>query len=471
MLNKLQEDSLYEKMKMFVHLRQDLERVHLLFCISRFLFNMLILIPSYHYFQVRNLSYMVTRREKLSRSLLKSREDVFNKQAKILSSETFLLTERERRSIIHANHTDNVYDVLYSSLSDRTKHRHVSSILSILSHPSRTAKVRKTRRAIEPNPYAKKYAVSRLINRTKRQSEYGDFDSPQTAEIGAEGHSELIQPIIGVELDYDDTSLAMIPISVDKSSVNVERPEDEENELQNDREVESVIKSEFKSETTLDSPVKSLKDKNLPYGSKSKCSMTENNSTLSTKKEAVKRDKLPSRRRFSKKYRRQRSSENSLSRERLCEVNAKIREAIFSNSLSRKSSVLSGYKIPKKQSASSILLKPNKIPEDSVGNVEETKEGKPVNDVGARPLVLKLRKDPDFPPESSRWKSESEMSVESSPMHIIHSESSSEATRLTRQSVSKNCVVNHPDDSSCYPLRTRQSDASKSDDQFTALPL
>lgn len=88
-----QEQADVEKMKMFVHLRQDLERV-------------------------RNLCYMVSRREKLSRSFFKMREQIFHKQYSILSNhhrKTTKLDDESLRAILDANHGPSIYDVLYSS--------------------------------------------------------------------------------------------------------------------------------------------------------------------------------------------------------------------------------------------------------------------------------------------------------------------------------------------------------------------
>ena len=67
-LSQNQEQADVEKMKMFVHLRQDLERV-------------------------RNLCYMVSRREKLSRSFFKMREQIFHKQVSFSNNSLQLETQ------------------------------------------------------------------------------------------------------------------------------------------------------------------------------------------------------------------------------------------------------------------------------------------------------------------------------------------------------------------------------------------
>lgn len=90
MIAHKQEQADNEKMKMFVHLRQDLERV-------------------------RNLCYMVSRREKLSRSFFKLREQTFHRQTSVL---TELNTKNVDNSllgaVLEANHGPSIYDRLYS---------------------------------------------------------------------------------------------------------------------------------------------------------------------------------------------------------------------------------------------------------------------------------------------------------------------------------------------------------------------
>lgn len=86
-----QEQADVEKMKMFVHLRQDLERV-------------------------RNLCYMVSRREKFSRSFFKIREQIFHKQMAVLGTckKPAKLDDISIKATMAANHGPSIYDVLYS---------------------------------------------------------------------------------------------------------------------------------------------------------------------------------------------------------------------------------------------------------------------------------------------------------------------------------------------------------------------
>ncbi|WAQ98834.1 JADE1-like protein [Mya arenaria] len=75
LLEKQQEDSLVARMKMFVHLRQDLERV-------------------------RNLSYMISRREKMKRQFNAARESVFYAALEVLTDKTLNLPTREVEKIV-----------------------------------------------------------------------------------------------------------------------------------------------------------------------------------------------------------------------------------------------------------------------------------------------------------------------------------------------------------------------------------
>ncbi|XP_033743740.1 uncharacterized protein LOC117329742 [Pecten maximus] len=85
LLEKQQEDSLIARMKMFVQLRQDLERV-------------------------RNLCYMVGKREKMKKQFYKMRENVFMGQVKVLTDSKVSLTEREVKRIAKKYHHHSIYD-------------------------------------------------------------------------------------------------------------------------------------------------------------------------------------------------------------------------------------------------------------------------------------------------------------------------------------------------------------------------
>lgn len=89
MLSNKKEQADLEKMKMFVQLRQDLERV-------------------------RNLCYMVSRREKLSRTFFRMREQTFYKQTAVLEPSDYVLPSYIVQAVIEANHGPSIYDRLYS---------------------------------------------------------------------------------------------------------------------------------------------------------------------------------------------------------------------------------------------------------------------------------------------------------------------------------------------------------------------
>ncbi|ELU08893.1 hypothetical protein CAPTEDRAFT_225697 [Capitella teleta] len=90
-LTKQREDSLIARMKMFIHLRQDLERV-------------------------RNLCYMVSRREKVRRQLYRLKEEVFHKQVHFLTEDDSVLSRngtREFHAVTEAHKlkaSESVYD-------------------------------------------------------------------------------------------------------------------------------------------------------------------------------------------------------------------------------------------------------------------------------------------------------------------------------------------------------------------------
>ncbi len=123
-----------EKMKRFVALRQDLERV-------------------------RNLCYMVSRREKLQRSWVKLREQILAKQLQLLADKSCAqqMSLMEMSAILEANHGPTVYDRLYSH-ADAEQHNEndfeviVARISGVIAENS--AQVRKD------NPYRSGGAAS-----------------------------------------------------------------------------------------------------------------------------------------------------------------------------------------------------------------------------------------------------------------------------------------------------------------------
>ncbi|ROT76793.1 PHD finger protein rhinocero [Penaeus vannamei] len=155
-----------ERMKMFVQLRQYLERV-------------------------RNLCYMVSRRERLSRSFLKTREQTFSKQASILASSSMNLTQQEVDAVMQANHGPSVYDQLYShpSAPSHTQ-KHFEKIVACIAG-TLTEKVKpkkepekkdvngliRTSKDKTDNPYKKMYVNGAEQRRSRSSSLYSTSDS------------------------------------------------------------------------------------------------------------------------------------------------------------------------------------------------------------------------------------------------------------------------------------------------------
>ncbi|XP_013787364.1 protein Jade-3-like isoform X2 [Limulus polyphemus] len=137
LFGKEQEDSLYACMKMFVQLRQDIERV-------------------------RNLCYMVNRREKLFRSWLKVKEEIFQTQVKTLADDTLSLTDQDIEDVIVASQGSTIYDKFYSKDSE-----FVPSSMSVLPNLSPTDCDSVERLLKEKKETS---SVERLTNQFARQS-------------------------------------------------------------------------------------------------------------------------------------------------------------------------------------------------------------------------------------------------------------------------------------------------------------
>ncbi|KAJ0184050.1 hypothetical protein K1T71_000473 [Dendrolimus kikuchii] len=159
LLTHRQEQADLDKMKMFVQLRQDLERV-------------------------RNLCYMVSRREKLSRSFFRMREQTFHKQVAVLSAEPNL-SEQEVAAIVDANHGPSIYDKLYSHPNAPDHKNDFDDLLARIA-PKDSGDEKKDRNGLvkgskSSNPYKKHY-----VNGSRRSgSMYSGLSSEEsTPEIG-----------------------------------------------------------------------------------------------------------------------------------------------------------------------------------------------------------------------------------------------------------------------------------------------
>ncbi|XP_013149421.1 PREDICTED: PHD finger protein rhinoceros [Papilio polytes] len=145
-----------DKMKMFVQLRQDLERV-------------------------RNLCYMVSRREKLSRSFFRMREQTFHKQVAVLSSEPGL-SGVELAAILEANHGPSIYDRLYSHPNALDHKNDFDELLARIAPQDSSDDKKKDRNGLvkgqkAANPYKKHY-----VNGSRRsESMYSGLSSEESA--------------------------------------------------------------------------------------------------------------------------------------------------------------------------------------------------------------------------------------------------------------------------------------------------
>lgn len=155
-LTHRQEQADIDKLKMFVQLRQDLERV-------------------------RNLCYMVSRREKLSRSFFRMREQTFHKQVAVLSS-GIEIPEQELAAIIDANHGPSIYDRLYSHPNAPDHKNDFEELLARIAPTESGDEKKKDRNGLvkgskSSNPYKKHY-----VNGSRRSgSMYSGLSSEESA--------------------------------------------------------------------------------------------------------------------------------------------------------------------------------------------------------------------------------------------------------------------------------------------------
>ncbi|XP_063634737.1 PHD finger protein rhinoceros [Cydia splendana] len=156
LLTHRQEQADLDKMKMFVQLRQDLERV-------------------------RNLCYMVSRREKLSRSFFRMREQTFHKQVAVLSADP-TISGPDLAAIIEANHGPSIYDRLYSHPNAPDHKNDFEEMLARIAPAESGDEKKKDRNGMvkgtkSSNPYKKHY-----VNGSRRSgSMYSGLSSEESA--------------------------------------------------------------------------------------------------------------------------------------------------------------------------------------------------------------------------------------------------------------------------------------------------
>lgn len=188
------EDSERDKMKQLVNIRQDLERV-------------------------RNLAYMVSRREKLSRSFIKIREQILEKQLVLLADDDpqNQMSLVEASAIIEANHGPTIYDKIFSN-PESEQHTHeefeviVSRIAGEISEGS--AQIRRD------NPFRKKSTdlpantrsvpYERILSDTS-QSESDDSilqNVPLKPKKKRESNAKLNKKLLSKTITRSDSSMS-----------------------------------------------------------------------------------------------------------------------------------------------------------------------------------------------------------------------------------------------------------------------
>ncbi|CAH2217458.1 jg6489 [Pararge aegeria aegeria] len=155
LLTHRQEQADLDKMKMFVQLRQDLERV-------------------------RNLCYMVSRREKLSRTFFRMREQTFHKQIAVLTEDP-TLSGPDLAAILQANHGPSIYDRLYSHPNAPDHKNDFDDLLARIAPQDSSDDKKKDRNGLvrgskSANPYKKHY-----VNGARRSgSMYSGYSSEES---------------------------------------------------------------------------------------------------------------------------------------------------------------------------------------------------------------------------------------------------------------------------------------------------
>ncbi|XP_047345699.1 PHD finger protein rhinoceros [Vespa velutina] len=145
-----------EKMRTFVQLRQDLERV-------------------------RNLCYMVGRREKLCRSFLRLREQTFHKQSLILSGPP--LPPAVAASVLAANHGPSIYDRLYSHPDSEEYTRDIDTLVARIAGIRSPTPVSSNEKKVQPDFNGASNKKMYFNGSVRKKSLYGsDLSSMSSSE-------------------------------------------------------------------------------------------------------------------------------------------------------------------------------------------------------------------------------------------------------------------------------------------------
>lgn len=218
------EDIDTEKLKTFVQLRQDLERV-------------------------RNLCYMVTRREKLSRSLFRLREQTFLKQNSVLES-GINLPSAVINAVIEANHGPSIYDRLYSHDQAQEQTNDIELILARiqgLKSPTGSGDEKKPSvnglfKDVKSNPYKKVY-----FNGSKRSSALYSSMSSASSSSCDEKQKE------NKENRFNSTSDDDKPVATAEKKTKTKK---QMNRKMTDRRKKPISIDQVKSETSSDEDIK-----------------------------------------------------------------------------------------------------------------------------------------------------------------------------------------------------------------------
>uniref|UniRef100_T1J3Y0 PHD finger protein rhinoceros n=1 Tax=Strigamia maritima TaxID=126957 RepID=T1J3Y0_STRMM len=349
-LDREEQDNLHAKMRMFVHLRQDLERV-------------------------RNLCYMVNKREKLNNKWFRLREEIFHKQIAALDVPQHL-SEKDQRSIVHASRGDSIYDKLYSwdlnrCLDPKDKESSSTPYKSKLLNGVVKKQLEK-----QPNPYAKTY-----VNGRQRRGATEPPESQVNDKLKADGKFKKNE---GCESET--------------------RCRTAQNRCRR------IFDDESTNESHSDLKVTSLKVANKfgKSSSRDQGEVLSDNKCRSERLRGLKSSPVCSDQPGDKNGKIKKDTPSPL-REKARQESVKVRQTLFSNT------PLKGYKIPK-MSTKCSRAKDDARSTSSRCNGNVTPPSSPIDEteLNRSPrLVMKLRKDPQSP----MWKRDEEYDANCIPLN------------------------------------------------------
>lgn len=236
LLTHRQEQADLDKMRMFVQLRQDLERV-------------------------RNLCYMVSRREKLSRSFFRMREQTFHKQVAVLTTD-LTISGPDLAAIIEANHGPSIYDRLYSH-ADAIDHKNdFDALIARIAPQYSSDEKKKDRNGLvkrkKANPYKKHY-----VNGSRRSGSIFSGLSSEESSAEISRSSRYRARAIGSSTEEDVKK----PVGSPKKKVSPKAAKGKKSPRKNERKKKKVpqskalVESSSEEETIKSRVVRVNKDK------------------------------------------------------------------------------------------------------------------------------------------------------------------------------------------------------------------